>query len=227
MCIEVRGGAIIRGQRIHVAGDYRPVENGNKITIWKENGIFYEKFRDSTLELGREISPVLLSCHKDRTLELDARISEGLTIDSYLHPLEEICIDDPYIYETFCYFAEEPNWYNLYSIYEMIKFDIDGHLGKFDKEVCNITKWAEPNELRDFKEAANNPRAEGRARHSTGFYRAQKAESQWGKNKAWCEYKDKMRESQEKPELMSPADADGLITRIFRRWCRWKVTGVT
>ena len=49
MCIEVRGGAIIRGQRIHVAGDYRPVENGNKITIWKENGIFYEKFRDMVL----------------------------------------------------------------------------------------------------------------------------------------------------------------------------------
>jgi hypothetical protein len=201
--------------------------------FWKKDGKLY--FRGwqngKVIEIGHEPYQVAQE-FADTMPELDALVQKGLQLDSELSALEK-CINDPYVYEAFFYFAKEPSWYNLYNTYEMIKFDVDKTLKEhnFDKKVCNITGlgWAEPNELKKFKRAANDPEAEGTPRHSTAYYRDQKARKREkkGKSTSYWEYKETFRAKRRKndpsrPQLMRLFDADALITRIFRGWCKWK-----
>ena len=152
-----------------------PTEKGGPPTyslLWKENGIFCLKVSDKVSKIGRSLSPIF-AFMENKTAELDVIMKKGLELDNYLHQLEK-CVDDSYLHQTFSYFADAPNWFNLYNTYEMIKFDTDKTLkdNKFvDKNEWKITRlWAEPDEMRRFTRSATDPRAEGGGRHSFAYH---------------------------------------------------------
>lgn len=183
--------------------------------IWKECGKFYNI-------VDRRIYEVPVSqLSEELALKLDVRIKKGLQLDNYLHQLENH-IDDPYIYQTFSYFLEELSWHNLYKTYEMIRFDVDKTTkgAKFDNSKITRYGWAEPDELKRFKRAANDPHAEGSPRHSLASYLEGQASE---KPDPWREFKEEERAKRRKNDpLMRLFEADALIKRIFRGWCKWK-----
>lgn len=184
------------------------------------------KFNGKVHEIGREIvaNSLLEIINGGRILDLGAKIKKGLPLDSYLHELEN-CIDDPYVYETFSYFVDEPSWLSLWNTFEMIKFDVDKILNHaFSPNKCAMTRkgWAEKNELEDFTETANNFLAEARPRHSQAYSLNEELKRKTPNlfNEQKHEERKKKYEADHPP--MSLAEAEALITRIFRGWCKWK-----
>ena len=163
-------------------------------------------------------------------------MQKGRQLDSQLNPLEN-CIDEPYVHQTFSYFADIPSWYSLYNTYEMIKFDVDGNMKEYGfdeekcKKVCRIVRdsWASTDELKKFKRAANDPHSEGNPRHSPASYLNKKKQKRERKNlpasvEAFIEaQKEKRRKKHpESSQLISLSEANTLMTRVFRSWCKWK-----
>jgi hypothetical protein len=227
--------------------DGRPIitlTSGPAATIypryWKENGIFHMGRYQADMEVDmeyieHEIGPEppkmmtdLIPGWADTVLELDVMIQKGQQLDSALNLLEK-CLDDPEVRQTFSYFADTANWFNFYNTYEMIKFDVDGSLKEygFDSKKCKIIRdsWAEPDELEGFKRAANDPHSDGNPRHSLAYYNDKKKRKKEKKKKpaSFDVFNEQRREkNREKKPLMRLYEADALMTRIFRNWCKWK-----
>lgn len=205
---------------------------------WKENGIFHMGWYQADMNyIDHEIGPEppklmtdLIPGWADTVLELEVMMQKGRQLDSALNLLEK-CLDEPEVRQTFSYFADTINWFNLYSTYEMIKFDVDGSLKEygFDREKCKIIRnsWAEPDELEGFKRAANDPHSEGNPRHSLAYYNDKKKRKKEKKKKptSFDIFNEKRREkNREKKPLMNLYEADVLMTRIFRNWCKRKAS---
>jgi len=190
--------------------------------LWKDDDVYYLKERDKVhksseppkffIDLGFKIS------------ELSEKIRKGRAIDDYLHKLEG-CVDDPYIYETFSYFVEEPTWLSLWKTYEMIKYDVDGNLShEFSKGKCAITRngWVkEPKELESFTYTANHYKAEGDPRHSSARFLEDEKKPKSNPVQEQ-RHKERLLKFMKNNSLMTLSDATQLITRIFRAWCKWK-----
>jgi hypothetical protein len=219
------GSSIVVANKIHSVVELEAPNAG--VMFWKEHAIYYMKSIAGVHEIGPDIqSNSLLKLIEDNIgiFELDAKMKKGLVLDSYLHQLEE-CVDDPYIYETFSHFVNEPSWLSLWNTYEMIKFDVDKNLEQtFTAEKCVIISndWAELEELKSFTNTANNHLAEAKPRHSLAYSlnEEEKAKSPNPVKQQKHEKRKKQYEKDHPP--MSLADASSLITRIFRGWCKWK-----
>ena len=234
----IKGSAIVRGmdmRSIGVAG--RVVVGGQRSVIceiessidkfmaWKENDIFYRKINDRIYEVSPPFSQDFLMCIEGMTLELDERIKKGLQIDSYLHQLEKR-IDDPYIYDTFSYFVEEPpSWLSLWKTFEMIKFDVDRNLNRdYTIENCAIVskEWAEKGEFDDFEETANNYLAEAKPRHSQAYSLNEERKRKTSNPIKEQKHEERKKKHEADHPPMRLGTAAGLIWRIFRGWCKWK-----
>ncbi len=210
---------------------FPPESEGNKIKLWKKNGLFYMKMGDAIHEIGREFPPFfaelglnvpVLKNGIDISRE-DASLHKERSYNSYLRCFN-IWIDDPQTSETFSYFNEKPTWPFLWNTYEMIKFDVDGNLSDdASHKKCKLTRygWVGEGELEDFKKAANHPLAEGWGRHSSAHHRnkQRQKESKKKKPRSWWDLKAQ----QKAPlSLMGLGEASKLIKRLFKKWYELK-----
>ncbi|MFZ0012236.1 MAG: hypothetical protein WAL97_10140 [Halobacteriota archaeon] len=194
------------------------------VMFWKDNDIYYLKYADKLLEIGSE-PPKFYTDLGFKITELREKIRKGRAIDGYLHKLED-CIDNPYVYEAFSYFVEEPTWLSLWKTYEMIKYDVDDNLDQeFSAGKCAITRngWAEKLELERFSNTANHYQAEGNPRHSYARFSEDEKRSKSNPYKEQ-KHKERLKKYEENNPLMTPGVAKELIQRIFRGWCKWKAS---
>lgn len=215
------GSQIKRDKQTTDAAVTLEAPNAN-VMLWKDNDRYYLKQAANIYESGSE--PKFFTDIGIKVTELSEKIRKGKTIDGYLYKLDG-CIDDPYIYQTFSYFVEEPTWLSLWNTYEMIKFDVDKDLDQtFTAKKCVMIGdgWAEPKELKSFTNTANNHLAEGKPRHSPAYAlnEEERAKSPNPVKQQKHEARKKQYEKDHPP--MSLLDASVLITRIFRGWCKWK-----
>jgi len=206
--------------------------------FWKEDGIIYFRGHE-TGRVVNEHDQIMQEFMRDfgnnipdfalNIPQLEFLVQQARQLDSDLNLLEK-CVDDPYVYETFSYFAGEPNWLNLWKTYEMIKYCVDRNLGHtFTREKCAIIDngWAEELELVNFANSANYYLAQGDPRHSRAYYLNKERETEEKLNPA---QKQSHRERKARREAANPPMslpmAEELIIRIFRRWCRWRVTNM-
>ena len=162
--------------------------------------------------------------------ELEVLVQNARQFDSELNPLEKYIFNDAYLYETFSYFAKKPDWLNLWKTYEMIKYCVDRNLGHtFTREKCAIVKyeWAKEQEVTDFTNTANYYLAQGDPRHSRAYYlnRERETEEELNPVQKQSHRERKARREAANPPMSLPM-AEELILRIFRQWCRWRVTNM-
>ena len=146
----------------------------------------------------------------------DASIPKWYLYDSYRNQLSE-WIDDIYMSKAFSYFAGGSSWYNLYLVYEMIKYDTDKTLNY--KKDSLMYQWVDENKIDDFTNAANNVFSEDSPRHSLASYLNKKHIN--GKPQSFLNYKEQKR-GKPKP-LTSLYEANILIKRLFKNWYELKI----
>ncbi len=214
------GSQIKRGKQATDAVVQLETPNAN-VMLWKDKDTYYLK-HDGKIETASE-PPTFFTNLGIKIIELREKIRKGRAIDGYLHKLEG-CIDNPYVYETFSYFVEEPTWLSLWKTYEMIKYDVDGNLNhEFSTGKCAITRngWAEKQEVEGFTNTANHYQAEGNPRHSYArFLEDEKKPNPYKEQK----HKERLEKYMADNPLMTPDVAKELIQRIFRRWCKLKAS---
>jgi hypothetical protein len=220
-CRTVKIGSQIKRGKQTTDAVVQPETPNVNVMLWKENDLYYLK-HDNKIETTSK-PPTFFTDLGIKIIELREKIRKGRAIDGYLHKLED-CIDDPYVYETFSYFVEEPTWLSLWKTYEMIKYDVDRNLNQeFSTGKCAITRngWAEKRELESFTNTANHYKAEGNPRHSYArFLEDEKKPNPYKEQK----HKKRLEKYMVDNPLMTPDVAKELIQRIFRGWCKWKAS---